>query len=241
MKITEKLNACQNNLYAAEIPTVAFTGDSVTQGCFECYPVGESGLSTVFEEKSGYVRRVQEIFSLLYPSAKINVINAGLNGADVRTGLKNLEQNVLRHRLDLTVVSYGLNDSVAGENGIDRYGEALGEMLDRIIENGGEALFVTQNFMCEKTSDFLKDKIFIDLSKDFAALQNGGVLDKYFERAKEVCARRGVKVCDVRASWQAMKRGGVNVTELLANKLNHPIREFSYYTAMKIVESIFEL
>ena len=34
---------------------------------------------------------------------------------------------------------------------------------------------------------------------------------------------------------------GVDVTELLSNKLNHPIREFHYYTAIKLLETIFDL
>jgi hypothetical protein len=38
--------------------------------------------------------------------------------------------------------------------------------------------------------------------------------------------------------WEAMARAGVNTTELLANKLNHPIREIHYYMAMKIIETI---
>ena len=35
-----------------------------------------------------------------------------------------------------------------------------------------------------------------------------------------------------------MAQIGINVTELLANKLNHPIREFHYYIAIKLLETI---
>ena len=41
--------------------------------------------------------------------------------------------------------------------------------------------------------------------------------------------------------WKKMQEGGVDTTDLLANYYNHPIRQFHYYTAVKIVETIFEL
>ena len=34
---------------------------------------------------------------------------------------------------------------------------------------------------------------------------------------------------------------GVNVTELLANKINHPTREFHYLFAISLLETMFEL
>ena len=53
-----------------------------------------------------------------------------------------------------------------------------------------------------------------------------------------MCERYGVEVCDLYSVWEAMAAAGVDTTELLSNKLNHPIREFHYYMAMKIVETI---
>jgi hypothetical protein len=38
--------------------------------------------------------------------------------------------------------------------------------------------------------------------------------------------------------WEKLEQAGVDVTELLANKLNHPIREFHYYMAMKLIETM---
>ena len=37
-----------------------------------------------------------------------------------------------------------------------------------------------------------------------------------------------------------MYKNGVDITELLSNKYNHPIREIHYYTAVKVVEKMFE-
>ena len=74
----------------------------------------------------------------------------------------------------------------------------------------------------------------------FAEVQNSGCLTAYFEKAKEVCAQNDVKVCDLHAVWKKLYDNGVNTTELLANKLNHPIREIHYYMAIKLLEIMFE-
>ena len=42
MKFIEKLAKKQNNLYGAASATIAFLGDSVTQGCFEIYESGKA-------------------------------------------------------------------------------------------------------------------------------------------------------------------------------------------------------
>jgi hypothetical protein len=40
--------------------------------------------------------------------------------------------------------------------------------------------------------------------------------------------------------WEKMISGGVDTTELLSNKINHPIREIHYYMAIKLLETMFE-
>ena len=83
--------------------------------------------------------------------------------------------------------------------------------------------------------------MFINLAKNFKDnVQNNGTLEKYFDKAKELCKEYDVKVCDLYSIWKQMDNAGVCVTELLANKLNHPIREFHYYIAIKLIEKMFE-
>ena len=53
-------------------------------------------------------------------------------------------------------------------------------------------------------------------------MQNNGVLSKHIESAKEVAEKYGIPVCDVYSKWQKMSENGVDITELLANKINHP-------------------
>ena len=49
MKIKEKLAAKAKDNWNAAPVTIAFLGDSVTQGCFECYTTDGGGIDTVFD------------------------------------------------------------------------------------------------------------------------------------------------------------------------------------------------
>ena len=46
LKIIELLRQKNQNLYGAKPVTIAFLGDSVTQGCFELYQLPQGGLQT---------------------------------------------------------------------------------------------------------------------------------------------------------------------------------------------------
>ncbi len=217
--------------------TVAFLGDSVTQGCFEIYKTGENSIETVFDYKSAYSTRVREILNILYPSVQINIINSGISGDNVINGEARLEEDVLKYNPDIVVVSFGLNDSVGGLENLPKYKAALNSIFTRLEEKGIEIIFLTQNFMNTKTAPaFLFDDFFRGLSEMFAKVQNGGVLKAYFDCAKEVCEEHGVSVCDGYGIWETMQNAGVDTTALLANNVNHPIREYHYYVAVKLIE-----
>ena len=114
MNITKLLNEKQKSLSGAKPITIAFLGDSVTQGCFECYTTSNTSFDTVFDYKSAYSTRVREILNTLYPTVQVNIINSGISGDSAPNGLKRIERDVLSYNPDLVVVSYGLNDSVFG-------------------------------------------------------------------------------------------------------------------------------
>ena len=67
------------------------------------------------------------------------------------------------------------------------------------------------------------------------------MLDKIVEIEKDVALKYGIKVCDVYSAWKKLKDNRVDTTGLLANGLNHPIREAHDYIAKKIIETIFEI
>jgi len=60
MQIAEKLaKKAKDNRQEAPV-TIAFYGDSVTQGCFELYKVGEAGHQTIFDKTSVYHAKITQ-------------------------------------------------------------------------------------------------------------------------------------------------------------------------------------
>ena len=88
--------------------------------------------------------------------------------------------------------------------------------------------------MCTEVSPHIKEESIKDLAKEISERQNSGILEVYFDKAKEICARYGVVVCDLYSVWKAMERSGVNITDFVM--LNHPVREYHDYIAIKLVE-----
>jgi lysophospholipase L1-like esterase len=239
MKIIEKIAEKQANIWDKDGVTIAFLGDSVTQGCFECYMIDDVRLDTVFDYQSAYSTRLKQMLNLLYPRVQVNVINSGISGDNAIHGFERLDKDVLRYAPDLVVVAFALNDSTGGEQGLDGYANALKNIFTKVKENGAECIFLTPNMMDVDTSCHLKDELFIRLSKEFADIQLKGILTAYVEKAKAVAKECEVPVCDMYAQWLKMQKGGVQITDILANYLNHPIRELHYYTAMKLLETMF--
>ena len=65
--------------------------------------------------------------------------------------------------------------------------------------------------------------------------------DEAFGKSISAFAKsEGVACCDVYYFWKTLENGGVDTTELLANKLNHHSREMHYYMAIKLIETIFQ-
>ena len=239
MEILNLLNKKQKNLIDNKSITIAFLGDSVTQGCFDVYLTSDTSLETVFDCNSSYSTRLKEILNILYPNVQINIINSGISGDSAKGGLNRLERDVLSFNPDLCVVSFGLNDACSCT--IDEYLDSLSKIFIRLKEKNVETIFLTQNSMCTKVSCHLKEKLLKDVAQTFLQVQNEGKLKKYFDKAKELCLKYSVKICDLYSIWDKMIENGVDTTELLANHLNHPIREYHYYIALKILEIIFDI
>lgn len=241
MNIVEKLNRKQD-MHSSPPVTIAFIGDSITQGCFEVYYKTQTQLDTVYEYKNAFPTRVGEILSLLYPNVQVNIINSGISGDTVCRGLDRLERDVIRYSPDLVVVGYGANDcNLGGKDGVKAYTDGLRDMFERIQACGAEVIYLTEGPFCTKVSPFVTDERLVPLAEKFSDLENQGILGSYFAAGKRTAEESGVKCCDTYSAWKALERGGVDITELLANKLNHPSRDMHYYIAVKLIETIFDI
>ena len=236
MKIMQKLteNGKSNPLH--EEVKIAFLGDSVTQGCFDIYKNRNGSILPVMDPEHSYVQYVSNILNILFPSAAIKIINAGLSGNQAPGGLQRLSRDVIAHNPDLTVVCFGLND--CKNKNSKRYVEALKDIFTALMECGTEIIFMTPNMMNTEISKSLTDPDFIKIAEECAALQNGGEFDVYLNAAKELCQEMSIPVCDCYAIWKALYKNGVNVTELLSNKINHPTKEMNSIFAYELVKTM---
>jgi len=238
MEIMKKFAAKANDLKGSPAVTLAFFGDSVTQGCFECYIKADGNIETVFDQENGYHAHLKRIIADIYTNVPINIINAGISGGKAIQAVERLERDVLRYSPDLCVVCFGLNDSTKGDEMLPTYLESLDTIFKKLKDAGIEVIFMTPNMMCTDVSPFLKDKLLIETAVKCSGVQNGGMLEKFLEGAKTVAEQNGVRVCDCYAKWKALYENGADITELLANKINHPTRSMNKLFATSLFETM---
>ena len=240
MKIIEKFNKKLADHYKSEGVTIAFIGDSVTQGSFDVYKIGERGLETYYDQMQSYEMGVFRILSMLYPAVPVNIINAGVGGDTAPWGCDRVESHVIRHAPDLCVVCYGLNDCGYDPDRPEKYRKAINGIFDKLERAGIEILFMTPNMMNTAVSPHITDPFIKEIAEAKAGYQNGGYFDKIIDIAREVCAERGIPVCDCSAIWKKLYNSGVDTTELLSNRINHPTPEMNKMFAYELVRCMFE-
>lgn len=238
MRIMEKFIRKSKKLNDEQAVTIAFLGDSVTQGCFEVYVDNNQQVEPVFDKNNAYHNQLSKLLSVLYPSVPVNIINAGISGGSALGGLKRIGRDVLRYSPDLTVVCFGLNDCMSGKDGVDVYAEALSDIFDKLAEAGSEVIFMTPNMMNTKVSPHIMDDRIRNIALNTMEKQNDGILDLYVKKAKDVCKKHNVPICDCYKKWKLMSDNGVDVTELLSNKMNHPTREMNWLFAIYLLETM---
>lgn len=219
--------------------TIAFLGDSVTQGCFELYKTDERSFQTEFRVEDGYHTKLRNIIQMLYPSVPINMIHAGISGDDAKGGLCRVERDVCAYKPDLTIVCFGLNDCCGGAEKISSYKEALIAIFKKLKECGSEIIFMTPNLMADAVSPEVFDEYTREVYENMIKSSDNSLKD-YVTAAKEACEEEKVPVCDCFKIWQMLKENEVNTTRLLSNRINHPIEKMHWLFAIMIMKHIFE-
>lgn len=240
MRIMKLISDKAADLRNSKSVTIAFLGDSVTQGCFEVYKTGETSIETVFDVNCAYHTYLKRLLSTMYPKAPVNMLNAGISGDNAGGGLARLERDVLRYNPDMVVVSYGLNDSAKGLDSIGEYTKSLDSIFNILNEKNIEVIFMTTNgpntnISCHITDDFIKS-----IAETTMQIKNSGIFDEYINAAKEVCRQNNVIVCDCYEAWKTMEKNGVDVTNLLSNYINHPTREMNWLFAWSLLKTMME-
>ena len=221
---TDKINmTMEEYIENGPINIVAF-GDSVTHGAL----LNEINYETV------YWNILKKKLNKVRSYVPVNVICAGVGGITAKGSLGRMDKQVLSHSPDLVIVCFGLND-VNGT--LEEYISSLEEIFERCKKSGTDVIFMTPNMLNTRVADDAPEQ-YLEYAKITAEYQNGGRMDLYMNSAVELADKMGVTVCDCYAKWKAMHEAGVNVTELLSNKINHPTREMNWLFAMSLVETM---
>lgn len=240
MQIIQKMREKSADLKGKPPVTIAFLGDSVTQGCFDLYEKNTGAIETFFSPEKGYPPKVKQIFSHLFPNVPLNIINAGISGDNATHAVTRLERDVLRFSPDLCVVCFGLNDcNNPSETAISEYRASLQTIFTRLQAEGIEIIFMTPNCMCTELSEHIHTASIRPIAENVAAVQNSGRLEAFLDAAKETASHMHIPVCDCYAKWKLLHEDGVNTTDLLANHINHPEPFMHWMFAAALTETMF--
>ncbi len=226
MRVKDKLRLDLSGLIEqGPLNLVAF-GDSVTHGCVA---PGE------YDYESVYWSRLRRKLTAVNPSMPVNAINAGINGITAKASLGRIERDVLSHHPDLVIVCFGLND-VNGP--LDDYLASLKEIFSACRSDERDTVFMTPNMLNTRVAPDTAPQ-YLSYAAVTAGYQNGGRMDLYMKEACALAEASGVTVCDCYSAWK--KRAETeDVTMLLANRINHPVREMHELFAQMLFDTLLD-
>ncbi|PWT73147.1 MAG: hypothetical protein C5B60_08575 [Chloroflexi bacterium] len=208
--VHRRIAACQRDGTQRAV-TLCFFGDSNTRGM---------AIDPDRHRRAFPTRLLAELADRYAPCA-FHGIDAGLPGDTLTAALQRLDDDVLHHAPDLTVLAFAVNDAVqGGHGGIERYEASLHTALDRLLPTSAVILLSPCMMATEYTARV--PAMFSEIGRACVARQNDGVLDNYVSVLRQVAAERGVSLADTYALWRSLAATGVDTTALLVNGINHP-------------------
>lgn len=217
--------------------TIAFLGDSVTQGCFELCVADGKNFEPVYRPWESYSKKLQKILEYCISDTAINILNYGISGDTAAMGLARIDE-MLYHKPDMVVVCFGLNDSTKDMGGIQEYQDSLGKIFEKL--RGIHTIFMTPNMTNSRVDEFEMNAEMIALMEETAKRQNNGVMDEYMECARQICGKYKVVVCDCYKIWKDMEQSGIDTVKLLSNKINHPTEKMHWLFAFELFKTILK-
>lgn len=217
--------------------TIAFFGDSVTQGCFELRVAEGKTFEPVYRPWESYSKKLQQIFEYCIKDTSVNILNYGISGDTATMGLARIDE-MLCHKPDMVIVCFGLNDSTKDIDGIKEYKDSLEKIFEKFY--GIQTIFMTPNMTNSRVYEFETNAEIIKLMEETAKRQNNGVMDEYMECARQICDKYKIMVCDCYKIWKDMEQIGIDTVKLLSNKINHPTESMHWLFAFELFKTILK-
>ena len=226
MRVKDKILLDFEGLCQHGAITIVAFGDSVTHGAVGD---GEINYETV------YWNRLRCKINDVRNYIPVNVINSGIGGITAKASLDRMERDVFSHHPDLVIVCFGLND-VNGT--LEDYISSLETIFAECNKRSIETVFLTPNmlntYVAEDTLEELKEYAAIT-----AEMQNSGRMDNYIASAVKLAESMNIAICDCYSKWKKLSETQ-DVTMLLANRINHPVKEMHELFAEAIFEEIMK-
>ncbi len=226
MRIKEKLLMKSQDLIQYGPATIVAFGDSVTQGAVA---TNEMNYETV------YWNRLRLKLQSMREEIPINVINAGICGITAKESLARMDAQVLSHSPDLVIVCFGLNDI---NGSLEEYISSLEIIFQKCLDKQIDTVFMSPNMLNTYVADDVEAGL-RDYAAKTAEMQNSGRMDLYMQSACQLAKSMGVTVCDCYSDWKQMHQTQ-DTTRLLANRINHPIKEMHACFADRLFDLIWK-
>ncbi len=193
--------------------TIGILGDSVSQGCF-AQPAPK-------DYDAVYHNRLRLMLADRFPNPTINVVNCAVGGVNAVFGVEHFDEVMAHHKPELMILCYGLNDV---NNDLEEYKSSVRTLIRKSRAIGSDCIFMTPNMLNTYASPETEVK-YAEYAVKTAKMQNEGRMDAFMDAAREVCREEKVPLCDAYAVWKKMAESGIDTTDLLCNRINHPSRK----------------
>jgi len=120
----------------------------------------------------------------------------------------------------------------------DAYVKALETMFDKLNKLDIPCVYLTEHMMNTYSAEGTPE-IHKEYSVHTAELENTGFMEKLFNSGIAVAKQYNVPVCDMYHKWRNLYSCGADITLLLANRINHPIREMHDVIAHSLISTLF--
>ncbi len=165
-----------------------------------------------------YTAMVEVALEIAFPKVEVTAINAGISGNTTADGIRRLEKDVLAHKPDLVTVMFGLNDMVRVP--IPDFKVNLGKIIERCRGAGAEVLLCTPNSVINTTNRRI------------------ATLVEYCEAVREIAKKYQVPLCDVHATYEALRSRDPVAWRMILSDEIHPNMDGHKLIAETIVGSI---
>ena len=105
--------------------------------------------------------------------------------------------------------------------------------------SGGGGMLMTPQPICARVHTQLRGENLRKIAGELVKIFNEGIFDSYMQQMRDVAKEEEVPLCDVYARWMTLYHSGVDITDLLANYLNHPTRDMHWAFAVSLAEIVF--